>query len=150
MAVGLVVHRARRGRRDGRSGESGDRQNEAEQGEQVSARGGHGIGSKDSRRCGRSLQYGRKSELNRLKSLSYYLTDSRKGDSCPAPKVPHSPDRLRGDGVSRVKAHAGPRDEGPPAGRRRHAGRHRGGNLSGRRDRAPSNRGSTNPRAPRW
>jgi hypothetical protein len=111
MAVGFVVHRARRGRRDGRSGESGDRQNKPEQGEQVSARGGHGIGSKDSRRCGRSLQYGRKSELNRLMSLSYYLTDSRKGDSCQAPKVPHSPDRMRGGAVIPVKAHAGPRGE---------------------------------------
>ena len=52
MAVRLVVHRARRGRCDRRRGEGGDRQNEAEQGEQVSARGGHGMCSEDSRRCG--------------------------------------------------------------------------------------------------
>ena len=55
MRMRLVVHRVRRGGRDGRGGEGCDRQNEAEQGEQVSARGGHGIGSEDGRGCGERL-----------------------------------------------------------------------------------------------
>lgn len=50
MTMRLVVQRTRCGGRSGRGGERGDRQNEAEKGEQMSARGGHGIGSESSRR----------------------------------------------------------------------------------------------------